>query len=72
MVKHKTTRLILALVTQFDLELEQMDVKTTFLYGELEETILMRQPEGFEVKGKEDQVCLLQRSLYRLKQFPRQ
>ena len=62
---------MLALVTRFDLELEQMDVKTTFLYGELEETILMRQPEGFEVKGKEDQVCLLQRSLYGLKQSPR-
>ena len=48
-----------------------MDVKTAFLYGELEETIFMKQPEGFEVKGKEEQVCLLQRSLYGLKQSPR-
>ena len=71
-VKHRSIRLVLALVAQLDLELEQMDVKTTFLYGDLEETIYMRQPEGFEVKGKEDQVCLLQRSLYGLKQSPRQ
>ena len=49
-----------------------MDVKTAFLYGELEETIFMRQPEGFEAKGKDNQVCLLQRSLYELKQSPRQ
>ena len=63
---------MLALVTRFDLELEQMDVKIAFLYGELEETILIRQPKGFEIKGKEDQVCLLQRSLYGLKQSPMQ
>ena len=70
-VKHRSIRLILALVTHFDRELEQMDVKTAFLYGELDEKILMKQPEGFEVKGKEGQVCLLQRSLYGLKQSPR-
>ena len=62
---------MLALVTRFNLELEQIDVKTAFLYGELEETILMRQLEGFDVKGKENQVCLLQRSLHGLKQSPR-
>ena len=66
-VKHRLIRLVLSLIAQFDLELEQMDVKTAFLYGDLEETIYMRQQEGFEVKGKEDQVCLLQRSLYGLK-----
>ena len=48
-----------------------MDVKTTFLHGELEEEIFMQQPEGFIVKGKENQVCLLKRLLYRLKQSPR-
>ena len=70
-VKHRSIRLILALVTYFNMELEQMNVKTTFLYGELDVKILMKQPEGFEVRGKKGQGCLLQRSLYGLKQSPR-
>ena len=55
------------MVAKFDLELEQMDVKTIFLYGELEETIYMRQPEGFIIEGKEDFVCKLNKSQYGLK-----
>jgi hypothetical protein len=47
-------------------------VKTTFLHGELEEEIYMDQPKGFIVSGKEDLVCKLKRSLYGLKQSPRQ
>ena len=60
------------MVTKFDLELEQLDVKTTFLHGELEETIYMSQLEGFAIPGKGDHVCLLKKSLYGLKQSPRQ
>lgn len=71
-VKYKTIRIMLSLVAQFNLELEQMDVKTTFLHGELDETIYMEQPEGFEVQKEKDMVCLLKRSLYGLKQSPRQ
>ncbi|KAL3514410.1 hypothetical protein ACH5RR_027127 [Cinchona calisaya] len=56
----------------YDLELEQLDVKTTFLHGELEEQIYMKQPEGFKIEEKEDHVCLLKKSLYGLKQSPRQ
>ena len=41
-VKHKSIRFILSLVARFDLELEQMDVKTEFLYGNLKEKILMK------------------------------
>ena len=47
-------------------------VKTTFLHGDLEEDIYMQQPEGFAMKGKENQVCKLKKSLYDLKQAPRQ
>lgn len=71
-VKHSSIRVLLAMVAKSDLELEQLDVKTAFLHGELEETIYMRQPEGFTVPGKEDHVCLFKKSLYGLKQSPRQ
>ena len=45
--KKDSLRIILALVAHFDFELQQMDVKTTFLNGELEEEVYMKQPEGF-------------------------
>jgi hypothetical protein len=49
-----------------------MDVKTTFLNGELEEEIYMTRSDGFVVKGQEDKVCKPQKSLYGLKQASKQ
>ena len=54
LVKHCSIRVLLALVAMFDLELEQLDVKTAFLHGDLEEQIYMQQPEGFLVEYKEE------------------
>ena len=71
-VKHSSIRTFFSIVAMRDLELEQLDVKTAFLHGELEEEIYMDQPEGFIVPGKEYLVCKLKRSLYGLKQSPRQ
>ena len=71
-VKMSSIRVVLSLTASLDLELEQLDVKTAFLHGDLNEEIYMSQPEGFEVKGKEHMVCKLKKSLYGLKQAPRQ
>ncbi|KAG8498715.1 hypothetical protein CXB51_005041 [Gossypium anomalum] len=57
-VKHSSIRALLGIVAMHDLELEQLDVKTTFLHGELEEDIYMQQPEGFYSFRKRG-LCLL-------------
>uniref|UniRef100_A0A2N9I2A4 Reverse transcriptase Ty1/copia-type domain-containing protein n=1 Tax=Fagus sylvatica TaxID=28930 RepID=A0A2N9I2A4_FAGSY len=70
--KGYSQRAVLALVVDQDLELEQLDVKTAFLHGNLEEEIFMVQLEGFKKPGTENLVCRLKKSLYGLKQSPRQ
>ncbi|KAM1648539.1 hypothetical protein ACFX1Q_010544 [Malus domestica] len=72
MVKMTSIRVILGMAASMDLKLKQLDVKTAFLHGNLEEEIYMEQPKGFEVKGKETLVCKLKKSLYGLKQALRQ
>ena len=70
-VKMTSIRTILRIAARMDLEIEQLDVKTTFLHGELNKEIYMQHPEGFVEKGKEKLVCRLKKSLYGLKQVPR-
>ena len=70
--KKDSLRIIMALVAHYDLELHQMDVKTSFLNGNLEEDVYMDQPEGFSIKGKEHLACKLKKSIYGLKQASRQ
>ncbi len=69
-VKPMSYKAIFALAAALDWELEQMDVKTAFLYGNVEETICVTQPTGFETGGK-GKVCKLKKALYGLKQSPR-
>lgn len=71
-VKHTSIRVLLSLTEAYDLELEQLDVKTAFLHGDLYETIYMHQPPSYVIQGQENKVCLLKKSLYGLKQSPRQ
>ena len=69
--KFTTIRCIVALGAALDLEMHQMDVKTAFLNGDLEEDIYMEQLNGFVQRGHEHLVCKLKKSLYGLKQASR-
>ncbi|KAA0036533.1 retrotransposon protein, putative, Ty1-copia subclass [Cucumis melo var. makuwa] len=65
-------RVLISIVILNNLLIHQMDVKTTFLNGDLEEEIYMEQPEGFIVQAQESKVCKLDKSLYGLKQAPKE
>jgi hypothetical protein len=62
---------IIALVSTLGWRLHQMDMKTTFLNGEIEEEVYIEQPDGFVIHGKESHVCKLKKALYGLKKAPR-
>ncbi|KAJ4820349.1 polyprotein [Rhynchospora pubera] len=69
--RFETIRLLMAVAAQLKQPVYQFDVKSAFLNGELMEEVYVDQPEGFEVKGKENWVYRLSKALYGLKQAPR-
>jgi hypothetical protein len=70
--KYASIRILFALLAgRKNTKVHQMDVNTAFLNSDLDEVVYVEQPEGFEVPGKEDFVCLLNKALYGLKQSPR-
>jgi len=62
LVKMTTIIVLLSIIVAENIHLKQLDVKTTFLHGDLEEEFFMAQPKGFEVQGKENFVCKLHKS----------
>ena len=66
----KSIRIILVIAAYYDYEIWQMDVKTAFLNGHLQEEVYMIQPKGFVSKDL-NKVCKLQKSIYGLKQASR-
>ena len=66
--RFKTVRLLLSIAELEDWDIEVLDVKTAFLFRELDEEIYMEQPEGFIKKGQEKKVCRLLKAIYGLKQ----
>ncbi|GJZ28234.1 zinc finger, CCHC-type containing protein [Tanacetum coccineum] len=66
-----TIRLLIAMTSIHNLIIHQMDVKTAFLNGELEEEVYMNQPKGFIMPGNEKKACKLIKSIYGLKQTPK-
>ena len=69
-MKYTSLRIILAIATIRDYEIKQFDVETAFLHATVKEEIYVEQPQGFQVKDKEQLVCKLNKSLYGLKQAP--
>jgi len=67
----KTVRLIVAVASNRNWSLYQLDVKPTFLNGSLEEEVYITQPPGYAVAGQDDKVYKLNKALYGLKQAPR-
>ena len=64
--------LLVALATHYNLHIHQLDVQTAFLHGDLAEEIYMCQPPYYESIDDPTKLCRLQKSLYGLKQSPRQ
>ena len=66
--KFTSIQILMTIIARMDFELHQLDVKPTFLNGELKEDIYTSQPKDFLVKGHEDKVYKLKKSLCGLKQ----
>jgi hypothetical protein len=66
----KAICLLLSYACSKNVKLYQMDVKPSFLNGELEEEVYIEQPEGFPLSENTDYVCKLKKALYGLKQAP--
>ena len=69
--RYTLIRTIIALAAKMKWKLHQMDVKTTFLNGVIEDEVYIEQPQGFEVEDMKSHVCKLKKALYGLKQAPR-
>ncbi|KAM2503789.1 hypothetical protein PS1_037777 [Malus domestica] len=67
----ETIRLLISLAAQNKWKIQQMDVKSVFLNGVLEEEVYIQQSTGYEIKGHEDKVMKLKKVIYGLKQAPR-
>lgn len=60
-----------AVTDKLNMAVKHYDAKTAFLNGKLKETVFMKQPERYEIRGKENMVCRLIKSIYGLKQAAR-
>ncbi|KAI0525179.1 hypothetical protein KFK09_004571 [Dendrobium nobile] len=70
--KLPTIRILLSVATNFKWDIIQLDVSNAFLLGHLKDNVYMSQPSGFKDSLHPDYVCLLKKSIYGLKQSPRQ
>jgi hypothetical protein len=69
--RYTSIHTIIALVASMGWKLHQIDVKTTFLNGEIDEEVYIEQPKGFMIQDEKTHVCRLKKAMYGLKQAPR-
>ena len=67
----EVVKMFLAYAKNKNFKLYQMDIKSTFINGELEEEVYIEQPKGFPLIEEKDMLCRLKKTFYRLKQAPR-
>lgn len=70
-VKPMAFRVLFAIAAFYDLDIDQMDVKTAFLYGLIDQLVYVEIPKGTESESNRNMVCKLLKALYGLKQSPR-
>ena len=71
MVKPMAFRVLFAIAAYYNLDIDQIDVKTAFLYGMIDQLVYMQIPKGSENSTNKRMVCKLLKALYGLKQAPR-
>lgn len=64
-------RILFAIAAFFDLDIDQLDVKTAFFYGLIDQLVYVEMPKGIETEANREMVCKLRKALYGLKQSPR-
>ena len=65
--RYALIRALISIVAEMGWKIHQMDVKTAFLNGIIQEEVYVEQPQGFEIHGRESHVCRLKKALYALK-----
>jgi hypothetical protein len=68
--RYTSIKAVISIATEMGWKIHQMDVKTTFMNGLIEEEVYIENPLGFEVHGRESHVCRLKKALYGMKQSP--
>ena len=68
--RYSSIKAMISIAEEMGWKIHQMDVKTAFLNGLLQEEVSVEQPQGFEIHGRDSHVCRLKKALYGLKQAP--